>query len=180
MIMMTVLLLFAKKKTDINESHDTANIPPEINETKKIIALHVMTREEKVFAGYELLQALLSSGLRFGEMNIFHYYGDAGELESRQSIQNILFSLASATEPGVFDMVNMGAFSCKGLTLFMQKSEDADDNKKRYDLMLKTARHLSEDLDGLLLNDQRQPIPESDFSKQADKQEPAVEFRVNE
>lgn len=117
-------------------------------ETGEIITLHVVAKENKTFAGYELLQALLSSGLRFGEMNIFHYYGNEP--------QKALFSLLSATEPGIFDMPNIGAFSCKGLTLFMKRSDDTQDNNNRYALMLKTARHLSEDLHGLLLNSQKQ------------------------
>lgn len=114
-----------------------------------ISVMHIMAQQNKLFAGYELLQAILSSGLRFGEMNIFHRYREPN------TQKGILFSLASATEPGVFDMLNMGAFSCKGLTLFMRKSEDEHDNRTRYELMLSTAQHLAEDLDGMLLDESR-------------------------
>ncbi len=126
------------------------------NETAEmhgIIVLYVMAKVGKAFAGYELLQALLSSGLRFGEMSIFHYYRDAN------AEQDPLFSLASATEPGIFDLLNMGAFSSKGLTLFLKKTENEEDNTTRYELMLETARHLSEDLHGVLLDGHKQLIP---------------------
>lgn len=121
-------------------------------EVSPIVILHVMSKKAHVFSGYELLQALLSSGLRFGEMNIFHYYNDP------QSPKDITFSLASATEPGTFDMLAMGGFSCPGLTLFMKKSDNEQDNHHRYAQMLKTARHLTEDLAGVLLNAERKPL----------------------
>lgn len=125
-----------------------------------ISVMHIMAQQNKLFAGYELLQAILSSGLRFGEMNIFHRYREPN------TQKGILFSLASATEPGVFDMLNMGAFSCKGLTLFMRKSEDEHDNRTRYDLMLSTAQHLAEDLDGMLLDESRNLLSLSSANSQ--------------
>lgn len=135
-----VIAVYKPKSEKEMSSADTAR------EHHGIVALHVIAKDGKVFAGYELLQILLSLGLRFGEMNIFHYHRDANVQ------QDVLFSLISATEPGVFDLLNMGAFSCKGLTLFMRKVEDVQDNNMRYELMLKTASHLSEDLDALLLD----------------------------
>lgn len=139
---------------------NTRTPSPKSSSSNGIDMLYVMSKENKLFTGYELLQALLSSGLRFGEMNIFHHYREADTQEG------ILFSLASATEPGVFDMLNMGTFSCRGLTLFMRKSDDAYDNKARYDLMLKSAQHLSEDLDGILLDASKQPLlPGSSIEK---------------
>lgn len=132
----------------ITEQIETA----EVEQSTDVVILHVMAKEGKQFAGYELLQALLSSGMRFGKMNIFHRYRESNTHE------DILFSLASATEPGVFDMMNMGAFSCKGLTLFMTKTQEHQSNNERYQLMLSTARHLSEDLQGVLLNSRREVV----------------------
>lgn len=118
-----------------------------IDEHAPILILYVMAKEKAIFSGYELLQVLLGVGLRFGSMNIFHYYR-----EKADDKEETLFSLASATEPGVFDIRNMSAFSCLGLTLFMKKSGDAKEDRERYDLMLQTASHLTEDLDGMLLD----------------------------
>ena len=50
---------------------------------------------EEGFAGAELVAALRDQGLRFGEMNIFHYLDeDSG---------SALYSVANAIEPGTFD-----------------------------------------------------------------------------
>ncbi len=116
------------------------------DDTSPILVLYVMAKEKAIFSGYELLQVLLAVGLRFGEMNIFHYYRQEEENEE------VLFSLASATEPGTFDIRNMSGFSCLGLTLFMKKTGDEHEDKERYELMLQTASHLTEDLDGMLLD----------------------------
>ncbi len=115
------------------------------------ILLHIMAQRGRHFAGYELLQALLSAGFRYGSMSIFHRH------EGMNGKGKTLFSLASAVEPGTFDMASIGGFSCPGLILFMQ----VDKNKNSaavFDLMLNTARQLADDLDGHLLDAQRKPL----------------------
>lgn len=112
-----------------------------------IVVMHVAAKEQP-FMGYELLQALLASGMRFGHMNIFHYH------ENNQADGRVLFSLASATEPGTFDMQHMGAFSCTGLTLFLQLQAGRD-NYHAFDLLYKTAAQLADDLSGDLLDAKR-------------------------
>lgn len=102
-----------------------------------------MAKPNDTFASYDLLQAISATGLQFGEMNIFHYY------KSPTTKKTPLFSLASATEPGVFDFDRIGDFSCRGLTLFMNLY-NAGDPQVVFELMLKTAEQLAEDLDGEL------------------------------
>lgn len=126
---------------------DKVSDAPPIKTSIKV--LHVMSKENATFSGYELLQVLLSAGLRFGERDIFHCYREPNEQK------DVLFSLASATKPGVFDIHNMNAFSCVGLTLFMQTSGDECEDQACYDLMLETAQHLAEDLHGVLLDENR-------------------------
>lgn len=116
----------------------------------KFIVIHVFAKEGQQFVGYELLQAILASGLRFGAMDIFHRYQDlAGK-------GPILFSLACATEPGTFEMQKMGGFSCTGLTLFFRLTNQVQDDLDRFELLLETARQLAEDLGGKLCNEHRQ------------------------
>jgi len=81
--------------------------------------------------------------MQFGEMNIFHYYVSQGEKKIT------LFSLASMTKSGDFNLDRIGDYSCRGLTLFMRlKSvpypEDA------FSCMLEVAEQLADDLDGEL------------------------------
>ena len=121
--------------------------------------VYVQAQEHKDFAGYELLQALLASGLRFGEMNLFHRH------ETTQGTGCVQFSLASATAAGTFDIHNMGAYSCHGLCLFLQPGSDSKDNVRRLDLMLETAHQLASTLDGQLLDDSRQIFSIASYQK---------------
>jgi cell division protein ZipA len=134
-----------------SEPEEIASSEP-VMDSAPIQVLYVMAKQKASFAGYELLQVLLAVGLRFGQMNIFHYYRQSDIQEEA------LFSLVSATEPGTFDIRNMGGFSCVGLTLFMKKTGDAQEDQTRFNLMLQTANHLAEDLDGILLNARKEPL----------------------
>jgi Cell division protein len=115
-----------------------------------LLVMSVVTKPGRLFASYDLLQAIAATGMQFGEMNIFHYYQTNG-LE-----RHTLFSLASATEPGDFDLDRMGNFSCTGLTLFTQL-RDVPDPQMAFELMLKAADQLVEDLDGELRSNPRLP-----------------------
>jgi cell division protein ZipA len=115
----------------------------EMDPANPILVLSVLAKPNTRFASYELLQAITATGMQFGEMNIFHYY-----LPSNEG-RKALFSLASATKPGEFNLDNMGDFSCVGLTLFMDMRETTD-VEFAFNLMLKTAEQLADDLDGEL------------------------------
>jgi cell division protein ZipA len=112
-----------------------------------LLVISVAAKPGASFAGYDLLQAIVSTGMKFGEMNIFHYFKDNKKL----------FSLASATKPGEFDLDRMGAFSCIGLTLFMNCCE-VPDAEKAFTLMLNVAEQLADDLDGELRAGLRAPL----------------------
>lgn len=111
------------------------------------ITLHVMAPNEYSYGGYELLQALLANGLRYGDMHIFHRH------EKKTGRGRVLFSLASVNKPGTFELSKMGSFSCPGLTLFMPLKDP--DPMGAFDMMLEIARQLVEDLGGAIWDDQR-------------------------
>lgn len=107
----------------------------------ELIVMRLIARQDRPYKGYELLQALLANGFRYGKMNIFHRH------EKKNGEGNVLFSLASATEPGMFDIHNMGNCTCQGLTLFMH----INDHKKPllvFEIMLDAAKQLLGDLGG--------------------------------
>jgi cell division protein ZipA len=116
------------------------------------IMMFLLAKENRNFGGYELLQTVLASGLRFGEGHLFHRH----QFSNGQG--SILCSLAAATATGVFDLQNIGAFSVRGLCLFMQVSKDAPINAERFSVMLETAKQLSEGLNAHLLDDHRKPL----------------------
>lgn len=128
---------------DNSVSSDYSTAPINDNNAIKdeIFVINVLAEPNHQFAGYELLQSLLAADLRYGEMNIFHRYSqlnDQGE---------IIFSVASATEPGIFDINQMGGFTCKGLSLFLRLSNTKKDIEATK-LMYATAKQLAQDLGG--------------------------------
>jgi len=122
---------------------------------KDIIVLYLIAPPKQPYMGYELLQAVLAAGLRYGEMDIFHYYKQQADGEDK-----ILFSLASAVEPGIFDMANIGSVSCVGLSIFMNPAGN-NDPTETFELMIETAQQLVNDLGGQLCNKHRQPLTDT-------------------
>lgn len=116
---------------------------------RDILIVNILAKPKQHFVGYELLQAILTAGLRFGEMDIFHRHQ---ELSGQGSV---LFSLANATEPGTFDLQKMGSTSCQGLILFLRLTNDPVDDLEHFELLIQTAEQLCEDLDGDLYDARR-------------------------
>lgn len=133
-------------------SKSTPEIEPDPN---SMLMIFLVAKDEQVFAGYELLQAVLASGLRFGEGNIFHKH------QNNNGQGTILFSLAAATAEGTFDLQNMGSYSVRGLCLYMHTSGNASIDSERFDLMHTTAKLLAEDLQARLLDDKQQVMDEA-------------------
>lgn len=137
------------------------NNPPRGNfnvSVQNLIVMRLMAEKNQPYNGYELLQTLMSDGFHFGKMNIFHRH------ERMNGGGDILFSLASAEEPGSFDLQRMGDFSCNGLTLFMQL--DGQKNiTKTFEIMLDAARQLADDLGGKLWDDRYQLLDQSSIKR---------------
>jgi cell division protein ZipA len=116
------------------------------------IMMFLLAKDNRQLAGYELLQTVLAAGLRFGEGHLFHRHQYANGQGP------ILCSLAAATPTGVFDLQNIGGFSVRGLCLFMRSSGNPVIDKERFDIMLDTAKQLSDELGTFLLDDRKQPL----------------------
>jgi cell division protein ZipA len=125
---------------------------------EEVICLVLVAKPNKPYAGYELLQSLLAAGLRFGAMNIFHRHEDVN------GKGKILFSVASASEPGTFEINKMGAFSGKALMMFLRLSSHKD-LMLAFDTMLETAKQLIEDLDGDILDSERKILSTDKIEK---------------
>lgn len=150
-------ILSVKKAQDASVEHielSESDNTQVTNSAGEVFVLHVMAQENNLFKGYELLQALLSQGLRFGDMNIFHRY------QHTNGKGNVLFSLTSAIEPGTFDIHNMGSYSCPGLSLFMQSSGHLKSDLERFQLMVKVAKNIARELGGICQSDDRQILTE--------------------
>jgi cell division protein ZipA len=147
----------ASKIPRINAAAETKTT--ELSENKgKSLMMFLLAKENRQLAGYELLQTILAAGLRFGESNLFHRH------QHVNGQGPVLCSLAAATASGVFDLHNIGAFSVRGLCLFMQASGNSTIDAERFHIMYETAKQLSEGLDTYLLDENRKPLTEASLA----------------
>jgi cell division protein ZipA len=107
-----------------------------------------MARRGEMFAGPELLEAMVSQGLRYGDMDIFHRH------ESEDGRGQILFSAANMVVPGTFDLSAMEDFFTPGISMFLSLPI-ASDSLAAYNLMANTAQHIAEVLGGELKDENR-------------------------
>ena len=121
------------------------------NDSKEFAILYAVAPPNRPYRGYELLQALADANLHYGVMNIFHYYC------SKNGNKEIIFSVASAAEPGTFDLTNMGAISCPGLCFFISLAKTSYP-EENFHLMLNTAQTFIEALGGTLCDENRQTL----------------------
>jgi len=142
-------ILTATRDPDIETETETAHQgSSEQSEPELIITLSVLSRSEDGFVGDKLLHCMLSRGLRFGEMNIFHRH------KNTAGNGGVQFSLANALKPGIFDLDDMTSFQTRGITLFMILPGPKEPLKS-YKLMLDTAQHLASELNGQLVDNSR-------------------------
>lgn len=142
----------------LNLADEAANAPNNINtneqetESKplpieKVLIINVVAQDKDGFKGPALLQNILESGLRFGEMDIFHRH------ESMTGNGERYFSMANGVKPGTFDLDDIDHFSTRAVSFFLGLPGPKHP-KRAFDVMLAAARKLANELNGELLDDQ--------------------------
>ncbi|GLX76899.1 cell division protein ZipA [Thalassotalea insulae] len=124
------------------EQSEKSDVEPEV------IVVSVVMPEGQQISGAALLPTLLTLGLRYGDMNIFHRHQDnAGN-------GKVTFSLANMMNPGTFDLDAMESFTTQGITLFMTLP-NAGDPFEVFEHMMNAAKQLSMEFHAQLLDDKR-------------------------
>ncbi|MCB1667925.1 MAG: cell division protein ZipA [Pseudomonadales bacterium] len=137
----------AQQKPD----HSTTQAETAGKVSGQVLVLHLMATERTPFKGDLLLNAFLACGLRYGDMKIFHYHaGDNGAGE-------VLFSIASSVNPGVFNLKTIAEFKTPGISLFFA-TDDVTNPSRAFEKMLSTAEALAKRLGGQLRDENRQPL----------------------
>lgn len=114
----------------------------------EVIILSVVMPEGESMSGAMLLPSLLTLGLRFGDMDIFHRHEDnAGH-------GKVTFSLANIMNPGTFNLDEIETFSTQGVSLFMTLP-NAGDSFEVFEKMLNCAKQLALEFKGQVLDDKR-------------------------
>ena len=120
----------------------------ELPPMEEVLVINVIARDPAGFKGPALLQNILESGLRFGDMDIFHRH------ESMAGNGEVLFSMANGVKPGTFDLDRIDDFSTRAVSFFLGLPGPRHP-KQAFDLMVAAARKLSHELDGELKDEQR-------------------------
>ncbi|WP_448211139.1 cell division protein ZipA [Colwellia sp. MEBiC06753] len=121
--------------------------PSEPLETE-VLAVSVVMPEGQLISGAALLPSLLTLGMKYGDMNIFHRHQDnAGN-------GKITFSLANMINPGTFDLDSIETFQTPGVSLFMTLP-NAGDAFEVFEQMLGAAKHLAQEFNAQVLDDKR-------------------------
>lgn len=139
---------FAAENTRSNGTAPASSSVKELPPAEEVLVISVISRDEGGFKGPALLQNILESGLRFGEMDIFHRH------ESMAGHGEVLFSMANAVKPGVFDLDDIDHFSTRAVSFFLGLPGPRHP-KQAFDVMVAAARKLAHELNGELKDDQR-------------------------
>ena len=134
----------ARKAPKIEEDQSAEETAAPIRKPEMFVVIYVLALDEP-FLGQGLVEVLLDSGMIFGEMDIFHQLDDRGEQ---------LFSLASAVEPGTFNLSSLDQFSTPGVSLFMRVQE-LEAPLQVLDSMLSVANMVAQELNGEVRDETR-------------------------
>ena len=105
---------------------------------ERIITLRLIPRVDELNTERAII-ALRGGGLEHGRYGIFH-------LHDRELGDEPVFSVASLTEPGTFDLANVADTTIAGLSFFIVLP-GAGDPVARFDKMIETARGLAVELE---------------------------------
>ena len=109
--------------------------------------LHVKATGSIGFYGPEMAQCFDDIGIKFGDMDIYHY----------QSGGQRLLSVANMVKPGTFDPNNFTGFTTPGITLFLQLRPNSDFELCEQ-VLVKSAQYIAYKLKGEVLNAQHQAL----------------------
>lgn len=136
------------KRDQLEMDFDRISAGRKVEIEQEVLALSVVVNDNQVITGAALLPTLLTLGLKYGEMNIFHRHQDnAGN-------GKITFSVANMMNPGTFDLDNIETFVTKGITLFMTLP-NANEPAKVFKQMLSAAKQIASEVEGQVLDGQR-------------------------
>lgn len=117
-------------------------------EHSEVLVLNITAKDGRVFAGDDLLHALITAGLKFGDMNIFH------KRLSKEHQGTVIFSVANMLNPGTFDLNNMDEFTTLGISFFLALPSPIN-NLDAFEQMLGVAQGIRDTLQGDLKDDHR-------------------------
>lgn len=133
---------------EVEEAEVLPASAPEPEKVSEPIILTLRANGDGQFGGFRLLQILMQHGFANGKDRLFHFHEEgAGQ-------GKVVFSLASATPEGTFDLTHMARFYCKGLVLYLDPEEHPW-TQENLNLMIKMAEALAQAFDATVYLHQR-------------------------
>lgn len=123
----------------------------------ELFIFNIAAKDDQRLGGHELLQFFLTSGFRYGEMNIFHRH------EHSDGTGEILFSIANMMAPGTFDLDTIEQFNSPGISFFFTAPNNKISVNKSFDMMLRAVEQVAEEFNCDVLNESREKFTQEDF-----------------
>ena len=125
-----------------------------------VLVLTILSKKENLLSGSEVKKALEDEGINHGDMEIFHFH--MGEEK------DAVFSVANLVEPGTFNLKTINEDQTPGLSLFCQLPGPVA-GTVAFELLLKKARSIADNLGGQLCDDKRNLLTEQATSHYHDR-----------
>ncbi len=123
-----------------------------------VLVINVRSRVADGFEGRALLHCILQGGMRFGDMDIFHRH------ETMTGTGEVLYSMANGVRPGYFDLDNIDDLRTPMVSFFLRLPGPRTP-RQAFDLMAACARMVAHELEGEMLDEQRQPVTAQTFER---------------
>lgn len=120
-------------------------------EFDKIVTLYVAARAGQVLRGPDIVVAAEKAGLSYGYMSIFHRLADG------RPDGGPIFSVANIKKPGSFEMAEIQTMETPAIAFFLTLPAPIP-ALDAWEKMLPTAQRMAELLDGVVLDESRNPI----------------------
>ncbi len=114
--------------------------------------INICGEADRRFRGPEVLRAVEGSGMRYGDMHVFH--GPEG------AVGEPLYSLANMVKPGTFELDRIKDFTTPGLTMFMSVPRCANPGDV-FGRMAYVAGKITRQLGGVMLDQKKQPLDDA-------------------
>ncbi len=112
---------------------------------EKIVTIRILSRAGSPFRAEDLVLALRDAGLRHGRFGIFHS-------QVSETDDTPVFSVASLTEPGSFDLTRVHTDVYQGVSLFLGLPGPVE-GVAAFESMVNAARAVAKRLDGNLVDE---------------------------
>lgn len=122
-----------------------------VNTWQDVYVINIMARTPGLIDGGRLANVLKLLGFCHGEMSIYHRHLEVN------GQGDVLFSLINMVKPGTFEPETMSSFTTPGVSLFMQLPTKGR-GLAHFELMLRAADKMASEVDGLLCDQDRQPL----------------------